>query len=335
MPQTPPQIAIVIPYYQRRAGLLRQCVHSVLEQPGEIRFRVIVVDDGSPVPAAAEVAPLLPRFGDHRIQVVLQNNAGPGAARNTGLDHVPAGTPLVTFLDSDDHWTGPFLEDAVTALGQGYDLFIGNSTRTGQEKTRFEWEADKGLDLQATRHPILDPERGIHAYHGDFFDLLVRRTSLIGPTTFAYRFEKFPQVRFDPGIYNGQDRLFKLTLGQDLERVAFSPRIYAHEGEGVNIFDKAQWGSEGSLRLVCSYIRLARRVRERIRLTPEQEAFVQGQLDEARQGFVATLLHLLRRRMPVDWPRVLATLREDPALLALLPVNLARVVLARRSSHEA
>ncbi|MFP4683122.1 MAG: glycosyltransferase family 2 protein [Ectothiorhodospira sp.] len=331
MTQTPPQIAIVIPYYQRRAGLLRQCVHSVLEQPGDIRFRIIVVDDGSPVPAAAEVAPLLPRAGD-RIQVVLQPNAGPGAARNTGLDHVPAGTPLVTFLDSDDQWTGPFLEDAVAALGHGHDLFIGNSTRTGQGKTRFEWGADQGLDLQAARHPILDPERGIHEYHGDFFDLLVRRTSLIGPTTFAYRFEKFPQVRFDPDIYNGQDRLFKLTLGQHLEGVAFSPRIYAREGEGVNIFDRSQWGSEGSIRLSASYIRLARTVLTTIRLNPEQRAFVQGQLADARHSLVANVLHLLKRRRSVNWTWVLSALREDPTSAALVPVQLWRILRNRRLS---
>ncbi|MCG5517096.1 MULTISPECIES: glycosyltransferase family 2 protein [unclassified Ectothiorhodospira] len=324
MHQDPPRIAIVIPFFQRKAGLLTQCVRSILEQPGEVGYQIIVVDDGSPISVDGELAPLLDEAGE-RLTIVRQPNSGPGAARNAGLDHVPEDTPFVTFLDSDDQWTGPFLTDAVHAMEQGYDLFMGNSARAGQEKTRFEWEADKGMDLKPKDHPIIDAERGIHAFQGDFFDLLVRRTSLVSTTVFAYQFARFSHVRFDPTIFNGQDRLFKLTLGQHLEKVAFSPRVYAHEGEGVNIFDKSQWGSEGSVRLVSSYIRLAKAILRQINLTSSQEEYVRGQLSDARHAFLASLLHLVHRRMPVDWPLVLATLREDPATLLLLPANLLRI----------
>ena len=326
----PADIAIIIPYFQRNAGLLSQCVRSVMEQDTGADVLVIVVDDESPVPAAQELFGILPEIGG-RLQVIRQPNAGPGAARNKGLEHVPPGTEFVTFLDSDDQWTGPFLADAVSALEQGYDLFFGNSARAGQPETRFDWWTGKGLNLRAEDHRLIDAEREIYEYQGDFFDLLVRRTSIVGPTTLAYRFDRFPDVRFDPTIFNGQDRLFKLTLGQNLQRVAFSPKVYAYEGEGVNIFDKSQWGSGGSLRFLSSYIRLAKTILRQIRLNAEQRRFVQGQLSESRRSFAASILHLLRRRKPVDWPRVRATLREDPVTAMLFVPNVLRSVLRRKN----
>ena len=328
LPSNAPDIAIVIPFFQKEKGLLRQCVESILAQAGNMEFQIIVVDDGSPVCAKEELACLEGSTGD-RIQLITQANAGPGAARNTGLSHVPEGTPFVTFLDSDDRWTGPFLSDAVHALRQGHDLFVGNSARAGKSLTRFEWDTDPRNKMLPEDHDLLDADRQLYRFRGDFFDVLVRRTSLIGPTTFAYRFERFTQTRFDPTIYNGQDRLFKLTLGQDLRSVAFSPKVYAFEGEGVNIFDKSQWGSEGSIRLSGSYIRLSRTILSTIRLDPKQRAFVEGQLADARHALVANALHLTRRRMAVDWGHVVTVFRQDPKSAALLPLQLWRILLKR------
>ena len=326
-----PCIAIVIPYYQRDTGLLQQCVRSILDQDATVDYRIIVVDDESPVPADAELAELLPA-ADGRINIIRQTNAGPGAARNRGLDNVPPGTRYVAFLDSDDQWTGPFLADAVYALEQGYDLFIGNSARTGFDKTRFEWNASPALNILAENHQLIDAAREIYEYQGDFFDLLVRRSNIIGPTTMAYNFERFPAIRFNPTLFNGQDRLFKLTLGQHLQRIAFSPRVYAYEGEGVNIFDKSQWGSTGSIRLLSSYIRLSKCIIDEIDLTAEQRKYVQRHLAATRRSFSASILHLLKRRVPVDWRLVMTTFREDPATAALFLPSMVRAVAGRFSS---
>ncbi|MBK1672747.1 glycosyl transferase [Ectothiorhodospira shaposhnikovii] len=325
----PPDIAIVIPFFQKKKGLLRQCVESILSQAGDLDFHIIIVDDGSPIPADGELAGLIDHV-EGRINLIRQPNAGPGAARNTGLDHVPEGTPFVTFLDSDDQWTGPFLADAIHILRQGYDLFVGNSARAGKTGTRFQWDADPYLNLASEEHDLLDADRQLYRFRGDFFDVLVRRSSLISTTTFAYRFEAFPHVRFDPTIYNGQDRLFKLMLGRNLQNIAFSPKVYAFEGEGLNIFDNSQWGSEGSVRLSASYIRLARTILNNIRLDTEQHAFVEGQLADARHALVANVLHLVRRRLPVDWNRVIAVFREDPMSALLLPTQLWRILLKQR-----
>jgi len=323
-----PLIAIVVPYFQREAGLLTQCVTSILNQKGMSDFLIIVVDDESPVPAAKELAHILPSERD-RVCIIRQPNAGPGAARNTGLGHVPDGTPYVTFLDSDDQWTGPFLKDVVNVLGQGYDLFMGNSTRTGLQATRFEWDRDPALNIRPDDHVCIDPERELYEYRGDFFDLLVKRSSIISTTTMAYRFDRFPSIRFNTDIHQGEDRLFKLELGQQLTRIAFSPKTFAHEGEGINIFDKSQWGTAGSIRLLSNYIRLSKCILSDIRLKPPQRAYVLNQLANSRRSFAWSIPHLLKQGVKVDWAQVLTTFREDPATAALFVPNLARGLLGK------
>ncbi|WP_026340864.1 glycosyltransferase family 2 protein [Thioalkalivibrio sp. AKL10] len=326
MSVSPAKIAVVIPYFQRKRGLLRQCVRSVLENAEGLEIEVLVVDDGSPLPAEEEIGDFLE---DCPVEVIHQENAGPAAARNMGLEHVAPGTRYVAFLDSDDEWIGPFLEDAVRALDQGFDLFVGNSRRTGIPTSRFQWSDARSDNIRPEEHHLVDPAHDLYEYVGDFFDLLVRRSNIIGPTTMAYRLDRFPEVRFRESLFQGEDRLFKLTLGQSLGRVAFSPRIYAEEGEGVNIFDKSGWKTEGYLRLTSNYISLSRMVLEEIRLDPKQRAFVRGQLADSRRAFVAAVLHQLRHRKPLDWSQVRATLRRDPAGAALFLPNTLRLATRR------
>ncbi|WP_026304730.1 glycosyltransferase family 2 protein [Thioalkalivibrio sp. AKL8] len=326
MSVSPSKIAVVIPYFQRKRGLLRQCVRSVLDNAAGVDIEVLVVDDGSPLPAEEEIGDFLE---DCPVEVIHQENAGPAAARNKGLEHVAPGTRHVAFLDSDDEWIGPFLDDAVRALDQGFDLFVGNSRRTGIPTSRFQWSDTRNDNICPEEHRVVDPEHDLYEYVGDFFDLLVRRTNIIGPTTMAYRLDRFPDVRFRESLFQGEDRLFKLTLGQSIGRVAFSPRIYADEGEGVNIFDKSGWKTEGYVRLTSNYIALARMVLEEIRLDGKQRAFVRGQLADSRRSFVAAVLHQLRHRKPLDWSLVRATLRRDPLGAVLFLPNILGLALGR------
>jgi len=332
MADTHSPIAVIIPYYQRERGLLRQCIQSVLAQKGRVDARVLVVDDASPVPAREEIADLAADSGG-AIRIITQTNAGPAAARNTGLDHVPPDTPFVAFLDSDDQWTGPFLPDAVAALGKGYDLFFGN-TRRGSEQPRFEWHDDSRWRLRASDHRQFDRERDLHEFRGDFFDFLVHRTNVISATAMAYRFDRSPALRFRTSLFQGEDRLFKLQLGQRLHSVAFSPKIYADEGLGVNVFDKSGWGTGGSLQLASNYTALGKIILEEIPLNHDQRAHIRRQLAGSRHFFAASLLHLLRHRREVDWAQVRTTFRDDPATAALLLPNLARIVGGRLLGRE-
>lgn len=333
-----PEICIIVPFFQERSGLLKRSVMSVLRQdfPGELQ--VIVVDDASPMPASAELSEL--QYDPDRVRLLTQDNAGAGAARNLGLQHVPKGTRYVAFLDSDDEYTEGFLPDAVLALRSGVDLFFGNSVRFGKEGTRFDWNEGGRYGLTSPRqhHQAIDEERVLFEFKGDFFDLLVHSSNLISTSTLVYSFSRYPDLRFNTGLFNGQDRLFKLHLGQCVDRVGFTPRVCATEGEGVNIFDKAQWGSDKSLRLLSSYIELPKEVTRSLTLDTRQRRFVASQLRANRESFVATLLHMLVRRQSVNWGMVARTVRRDPALLLVMPWvvadGISKKLFSRSADHE-
>lgn len=91
---TAPLFSVVIPVYNR-ARVLDAALRSVLAQ-SEPDFEIVVVDDGSQDDPGAVAA----SFGDPRIRVIHQENAGGGAARNTGIRE--ARGRFIAFLDSDD-----------------------------------------------------------------------------------------------------------------------------------------------------------------------------------------------------------------------------------------
>jgi hypothetical protein len=88
-------ISVVITTHNR-AGVVPRAVKSALAAvaPGD---EVIVVDDGSTDGTAEALKP----FYD-RIRYFYQANAGPGPARNQGIQL--SNNPLIAFLDDDDEW---------------------------------------------------------------------------------------------------------------------------------------------------------------------------------------------------------------------------------------
>ena len=100
MPSTPTEdtlVSVVIPAYNV-GNLIAQTLDSVFAQRYR-NFEVVVVNDGSPDTPALEAA--LAPFRD-RITYVVQENAGPSAARNAGIEHSRG--DLIAFLDGDDIW---------------------------------------------------------------------------------------------------------------------------------------------------------------------------------------------------------------------------------------
>ena len=91
----PPLFSVIIPTYNRRE-LLRRAIASVWAQT-VTDYEVIVVDDGSSDGTWEELQAL-----SSRVSALRQQNAGPGAARNLGVEHAQG--EYLAFLDSDDLW---------------------------------------------------------------------------------------------------------------------------------------------------------------------------------------------------------------------------------------
>ncbi|MCK5944194.1 MAG: glycosyltransferase family 2 protein [Planctomycetes bacterium] len=104
MTRTAP-VTVVIPAFQA-APFLGVTLDAICEQT-VVPERVIVVDDGS----TDDTVAIAEKFG---VEVVSQDQRGPGAARNRGLEM--ADTEFVAFCDADDWYVPDKLERAIDQL---------------------------------------------------------------------------------------------------------------------------------------------------------------------------------------------------------------------------
>jgi glycosyltransferase involved in cell wall biosynthesis len=108
-------VSVVIPLYNK-APYLGRTLRSIQAQTFT-DFEVIVVDDGSTDGGGR----LVTELDDPRFRLILQENGGPGRARNRGLG-AASGT-YVTFLDADDEWLPEFLRTSIGLMERhGTDL---------------------------------------------------------------------------------------------------------------------------------------------------------------------------------------------------------------------
>ena len=92
-----PLVSVVIPVHNR-SDLLRESVDSVICQDWR-PLEIVIVNDGSTDETLA-VAQAIVREHSGLVSVVTRPNGGPGAARQTGVEHSTG--EFVQFLDSDD-----------------------------------------------------------------------------------------------------------------------------------------------------------------------------------------------------------------------------------------
>lgn len=321
-------VIVVIPYYQRKAGILVRALTSIkAQEPCGMPVHVIVVDDASPIPAQGEVE-AIGETTSFSIEVIRQENTGPGGARNTGLDHAPLGARYIAFLDSDDEWDVSHLRRAVTALSAGYRFYFSNHYQLGQTTGAFE-RAGR-LDLTQHRElPALGP--GIYAYQGDMLDQIIRG-NIIGTSTVAYDFQRWSEKRFKVEFVNaGEDYLFWMELAGSEVMVVFSVLCEVRYGHGINIYSGSGWGSEHHLLRIYNELKYRKTTACLYTLTVEQKAHLKWCIDELRSSFARDLLHRLAHRKTLPLTTLKAHLRLDPLSFIKLPVHWVRFIFSRQS----
>jgi succinoglycan biosynthesis protein ExoW len=324
-----PSIAVVIPYYQREPGVLRRAVNAALRQRRITSLSIVIVDDGSPWPAQEELKDL-PSEQRVRLTVLTQRNAGPGAARNVGLESLDHDTTYVAFLDSDDVWAEGHLENAIVGLEKGYDFYFSDF-RFSDYKTTSAFARARRIDPAA--HDLLDMERGLYAYRGDMLDQILVRGNVIGTPTVVYRFSKYPALRFREEFYNGQDYLFWLDFSRLSSSIVFSTQVECDCGVGVNIYSGAGWGSDRSLQRLKNELLVWKSVPKIFTLTTLQRGHNRQRVQKLREAIVRDLLHRLAHRKQIQKNIVLDILRIDPFIgLSSIPI-LARIALERMISQ--
>lgn len=290
-------ITVVIPYYQQAPGILQRALASIAQQRDcPLPLHVLVVDDASPVSADDE----LRRMGTlpFPVRTIRQANAGPGAARNTGLDNAPPGTRYIAFLDSDDEWTPEHLARAVAALRSGYDFYFSDLYQLDQAVGAFA----RAGRIDPAQHPRLNvPYADLHAYQGDLLDQTIR-ANIIGTPTVVYDFQRFKDKRFKVEFRNaGEDYLFWMDLAHSGAKVAFSNQCEVRCGRGVNVYAGSGWGSEQHLARISNEIRYKKLTEQLFPLNAAQKSHIEASLQTLRTAFARDLMHRLthRKRLPV------------------------------------
>jgi teichuronic acid biosynthesis glycosyltransferase TuaG len=194
--------SVIIPVYNVGA-YIEQTLASVFAQT-YADFEVIVVDDGSTDDTAQRVK----SFSHYEsLRYVYQANAGPAAARNTGLDLAQG--ELIAFLDSDDLWHPHKLEAHVQRmqrspkLGLSFNWFKVFYDRADGEQ-RSPWFAPPSQETLNWQDFLLRNWTGTSS-------TVVLRTAALG------------SHRFDARFRTGEDYQLWIAIAQDGWDIGFIP----------------------------------------------------------------------------------------------------------------
>jgi len=290
-------------------ALLRQKLPS-----DALRVDIIVVDDGSPVPARKELEGLTiaPPFC---LRLIEQPNAGVATARNTALAAVAADTTYIAFLDSDDIWDPDHLATGLDALGRGYDFYFCDGRRINDADTIFTNSAA----APPFKDFLSDPNVrsiGDQLYEMDpapLFSQSLLRAGFAIPTV-VYRRAVAPSLLFDTSLREvGEDSLFLLELILECRKVCCSSRELVLFADGVNIFaSKYTWDDPGHLMKYFGTLLYYEKLRKTCRLSAQDAAFVESLVQRYHRvfAFLSVRYFLKKREL---WPRKLVELtRNDP-----------------------
>ncbi len=151
-----PFFSIIIPTYNRPERL-ENCLNAIakLDYPGD-RFEVIVVDDGSKTPLDEVVAPLQNQI---QIKLLRQENAGPAAARNRGVEEAQG--EFLAFTDDDCQPLPNWLKEFASALNTDPTAMIGGKTLNALADNSFSTASQKLIDYL---YEYYNPAKGKKAF---------------------------------------------------------------------------------------------------------------------------------------------------------------------------
>lgn len=318
-----PRIAVVVPFFQRKEGLLKKSLRSIADQTVEASLLAIVVDDGSPVPARREVEHAKEAF-NLNIDLIEQDNGGAGSARNTALAAVPQDIDFVAFLDSDDTWLPGHLAKALQCLGDKYDAYFSDWWSFNfPETTNFQRIGSLDPSTSTPVEGASDAfELGVHPIR----HILSDGGGVIQTSTVVYRFPKFRSLRFREEFYNGQDFFFWMDLGELGADFIYSTFVGCNNGEGINIYQGAGWGTDRSLQRIRNELFVWTSTERFYDLTEDLLTANRRTIGNLEEATIRDLIHRITHRKPIPYATVLDILRMSPSVFLKLFVVPVKVV---------
>ena len=315
--------SVIIPYYQREPGVLRRALNSVFTQSHQ-DFDVIVVDDSSPLPVEAEIG-VLPPDQRARIAVVRQANAGPGGARNTGLDHVPADSGCAAFLDSDDEWTRDHLKTATEALAR-FDADCYFASIHGGEEFYYHYGVAELAGSTVVNRLSDDPPL---VEVPNLAGVMLRDWSFLHLSCMVIGESLLRTARFEAALrLAAEDVLFFYDCISAAQRTVLGESVGAVRGEGLNIFHGVASDSPQFLQQQFNTWVALDRLESRSAHRLEDRASIRSYKQTARQQALWGQARLVRGRKAPQFGLLAQWAWRDPLILrsavALAVAKIAR-----------
>jgi len=237
-------VSVILPTHNRPQSVVR-AASSVLEQSHR-ELELIVVDDGSAVPAEQALRPL----HDDRMRILRSDlPLGPSRARNLGLE-VASGS-WIAFQDDDDEWLAGKLERQIAVA-------LDETDEVGVVYSAF-WK-----EFRDGRRAI--GGRLAEQPSGDVHGELLRGNFIALPTTLVRREALEEAGRFDPALpcFEDWELFIRLSARFRIEHVP-EPLVVAYDTpQSIN--------KSSSILRAAALERILEKHRQAIELDPETHA---------------------------------------------------------------
>lgn len=246
-----PTVSIIIPAYNA-SEFIGDALESVFSQT-YARYEVIVVNDGSK--DSDQLRLVLDQFRS-RMTYLEQQNRGPSAARNAGIE--TARGEFLAFLDSDDSWLPNYLEEQINFLeGQHhYDMVYSDALLFGPGR------------LAGRTFMECAPSRG----DVTFESLLRYESSIITSCTVVRRRSVIEAGMFDERFIRCEDFDLWIRLAHRGSRIGFQTKVLGkHRSHDESL-------AANQIAMVESQMEVLRKAAMILPLTKSQQQLVERQL---------------------------------------------------------
>lgn len=212
-----PCVDIVIPLYNK-AGCIERAIESIRAQT-MTDWRLIVVDDGSTDGGADIVRAIT----DERIELIQQKNAGPGAARNAGIEK--AKSKYIAFLDADDEWYKWYLKNAIDAIEREDGISVVSTMY-------YEWPAKQDMTKHWAKHKVYEGRYSLDAScnpgRADWLLSYLHVGNSLLLTEVAKKYDGFYDA---DKCLCGEDTVFFMRIGINEDFLIIGPPAVRHHRE--------------------------------------------------------------------------------------------------------
>lgn len=229
-------LSIIVPVYNYE-NLIRDNIESILAQKTAYTYELILVDDGS-TDGAREI--LLSYQNNPKVHVVLRENGGIAAARNSGLEN--ASGKYVMFIDCDDTIHDDMVEVLMRCAYQNNSDIAMCAHNLSKERN--------GEIYQVI--PNIYPQSNLMNYKNG--DEIMNYAGL--PWCKVYRRELWDQVRFFPGYWY-EDTIIQFLLFTQCKRFDYIPKVEYEYRWYENNFSHTQGNAVNPKCTDCYWLLLA------------------------------------------------------------------------------